>query len=104
MTFAIVGQASSEACPFCFADLLRFGDQFVPETKNRVFCNFFAIADSLLFLQSGNKPLRSRFRCIFGPQFVIGGSGAIPNRKKVAILIDFLFLVLGRLRGGAEVG
>ena len=33
---AIVGQASLEACPFCFADLLRFGDQFVPETKNRV--------------------------------------------------------------------
>lgn len=59
--------------PFCFADLLRFGDQFVPETKNRVVLgNFFAIADSLLSLQSGNKPLCSHFCCILGPQFVIG--------------------------------
>jgi hypothetical protein len=38
---AIVGQASLEACPFCFADLLRFGDQFVPETKNRVVLQLF---------------------------------------------------------------
>ena len=72
--------------------------------KTECFCNFFAIADSLLSLQSGNKPLRSRFCSIFGPQFVIVGSKAIPNRKKVAILVVFLFLVLGRLRDGAEVG
>lgn len=58
---AIVGQASLEACPFCIADLLRFGDQFVPETKNEWFCNFFAITDSLLSLQSGNKPLLAVF-------------------------------------------
>jgi len=38
---AIVGQASLEACPFCFADLLCFGDQFVPETKNRVVLQLF---------------------------------------------------------------
>lgn len=101
---AIVGQPSLEACPFCFADLFRFGDQFVPETKNRVVCNFFAIANSLLSLQSGNKPLRSRFRCIFDPQFVIGGLRAIPNRKKVAILVAFLFLVLGLHRDDAEAG
>jgi hypothetical protein len=38
---AIVGQASLEACPFCFADLLCFGDQFVSETKNRVVLQLF---------------------------------------------------------------
>lgn len=104
LAFAIVGQASLGLAPFvlriCFVSAINS----FQKQKTERFCNFFAIADSLLFLQSGNKPLRSRFRCIFGPQFVIGGSGAIPNRKKVAILVDFLFLVLGRLRGGAEVG
>lgn len=72
--------------------------------KTEWFCSFFAIADSLLSLQSGNKPLCSRFRCIFGPQFVIGGLRAIPNRKKVAILVAFLFLVLGLHRDDAEAG
>ncbi len=79
---AIVGQASLEACPFCFADLLRFGDQFVPETKTESFCNFFAIADSIRDW----------------------GLRAIPNRKKVAILVAILFLVLGLLRNDAEAG
>lgn len=100
---AIVGQASLEACPFCFADLLRFGDQFVPETKTESFCNFFAIADSLLSLQSGNKPLCSRFAA-FWPSIRDWGLRAIPNRKKVAILVAILFLVLGLLRNDAEAG
>ena len=63
--------------------------------KNEWFCNFFAIANSLLSLQSGNKPLCSRFRCIFGPQFVIGGSEQSLIAKKLQFwsLFCFWFLV-----------
>ena len=101
---AIVGHASLEACPFCFADLLRFGDQFVPETKTEWFCNIFAIANSLLSLQSGNKPLCSRFRCIFGPQFVIGGSEQSLIAKKLQFwsLFCFWFLVCFETMSGRD--
>lgn len=63
--------------------------------KTEWFCNFFAIADSLLSLQSGNKLLCSRFCCIFGPQFVIRGSEQSLIAKKLQFwsLFCFWFLV-----------
>ena len=48
-------------------------------------CNFFAIADSLLSVQSTNWLPISRFAALWRP-------AAIPNRKKVAIRGVFLFL------------
>ena len=89
--------------PFVGSALLR--QSIHRKTKIPPFCNFFAIANSLLSLQSGNKPLCSRFRCIFGPQFVIGGSEQSLIAKKVTARANFLFLgPQGQLRGGAIVG
>ena len=92
----------SRAASWCYRSVAT--DQPVEKQKIRLLCNFFAIANSLLSLQSGNKPLCSRFCCIFCSQFVIGGLRAIPNRKKVAILVAFLFLVLGLLRNDVGAG
>lgn len=52
--------------------------------KSRYSCNFFAIADSLLSVQSTNWLPISRFAALWRP-------AAIPNRKKVAIRGVFLF-------------
>ena len=67
----------------------------------RHFCNFFAIRDSFLFPQSGNRLLDSRLPALLHRDLRSGESITIPNRKKVAIRADFLFSISPqRLQGG----
>ena len=61
--------------------------------KSRHFCNFFAIRDSFLFLQSGNRLPNGRLPAFLHRNPRSGEPITIPNRKKVAIRADFLFSV-----------
>ena len=54
------------------------------------FCNFFAIRDSLLSVQSGNGPFRGRFAAFSGLNLLFGVP-PVPNRKKVANRVALLF-------------
>ncbi len=54
------------------------------------FCNFFAIRDSLLSVQSGNGPFRGRFAAFSGLNLLLAYR-AVPNRKKVANRVALLF-------------
>lgn len=76
------------------------------KNKNQsVFATFFAIRGSPPPLQSEKKPLCSRPPALLRSSLRLEGSVAIPNRKKVAALANFLFLgPQGQLRGGAIVG
>ena len=85
-------------------DLSYFGNRFIEKQKSRHFCNFFAIRDSFLFLQSGNRLPNGRLPAFLHRNPRSGEPITIPNRKKVAILADFLFSVplptaLGWCRG-----
>ena len=88
-------------------DLSYFGNRFIEKQKSRHFCNFFAIRDSFLFLQSGNRLPNGRLPAFLHRNPRSGEPITIPNRKKVAIRAEFLFLfslrwlVLGRHRGRA---
>ena len=68
------------------------------------FCNFFAIRDSLLSVQSGNGPFRGRFAAFSGLNLLFGVPRQSLIAKKVAILVAILFLVLGLLRNDAQAG
>ena len=50
------------------------------KTKIERFCNFFAIRDSLLSLQSGNGPLRGRFAAFSGLNLLFG----VPRQSLIA--------------------
>ena len=98
-------------CPVGVIRLLRdlpyCGNRFIEKQKSRHFCNFFAIADSFLFLQSGNRLPNGRLPAFLHRDPRSGEPITIRNRKKVAIRAEFLFLVslrwliLGRHRGRA---
>ena len=76
-------------------------DQPVEKQKIRLLCNFFAIRDSFLFPQSGNRLLNSRLPALLHRDLRSGESITIPNRKKVAIRADCLFSISPqRLQGG----
>ena len=74
----------------------------------RHFCNFFAIRDSFLFPQSGNRLLNSRLPALLHRDLRSGESITIPNRKKVAIrAVIFVFSLpattSGRCRGRGDL-
>ena len=88
-------------------DLSYFGNRFIEKQKSRHFCNFFAIRDSFLFLQSGNRLPNGRLPAFLHRNPRSGEPITIPNRKKVAIRADFLFsvplpTVLGWCRGRGD--
>ena len=88
-------------------DLSYFGNRFIEKQKSRHFCNFFAIRDSFLFLQSGNRLPNGRLPAFLHRNPRSGEPITIPNRKKVAIRADFLFSVplptaLGWCRGRGD--
>ena len=90
-------------------DLPHCGNRFVEKQKSRHFCNFFAIRDSFLFPQSGNRLPNGRLPALLHRDLRSGESITIPNRKKVAIRADFLFSVplptaLGWCRGRGDSG
>ena len=70
--------------------------------KLGIFATFLRLRTPLC----SSKPENSRFCCILGPRSAFWRHATIPNRKKVAIRADFLFLsswggpepVLGRCR------
>ena len=88
-------------------DLPHCGNRLIEKQKSRHFCNFFAIRDSFLFLQSGNRLPNGRLPAILHRNPRSGEPITIPNRKKVAIRADFLFSVplptaLGWCRGRGD--
>ena len=60
--------------------------------KSRRFCNFFAIRDSFPVPSKRKWAVNSHFRRVFRLHSAIGKHTTIPNRKKVAVRTDFLFL------------
>ena len=101
------GYAPMKRFPFAGSALLR--QPVHQKQKSRHFCNFFAIRDSFLFPQSGNRLPNGRLPALLHRDLRSGESITIPNRKKVAIRADFLFSVplptaLGWCRGRGDSG
>lgn len=62
-------------------DLPHCGNRFVEKQKSRHFCNLFAIADSFLFLQSGNRLPNGRLPAFLHRDSRLGKPITIRNRK-----------------------
>ena len=75
------------------------------KNKNQsVFATFLRLGAPLRLCKAKKATLQQT-TCAFTIQSAVGGSVAIPNRKKVAARANFLFLgPQGQLRGGAIVG
>ena len=71
----------------------RCGDSSSVKTKTWLLCNFFSIRNSLSSPQSGIGLANSRLSALLHLNQRLGRHATIPNRKKVTIWIDFLFLV-----------
>lgn len=80
-----IGKKRTQPCPV--AAILPLQKQ-----KSRRFCNLFAIRDSFPVPAKRKWAVNSHFRCVFRLYSTIGEHATIPNRKKVAIRTDFLFL------------
>lgn len=65
--------------------------------KSELFCNFFAIRDSLLSLQSVNRPFRGRFAAFSGRNTCFGTPRQSLIEKKLQFGPYFCFWVPGRL-------
>lgn len=65
--------------------------------KSELFCNFFAIRDSLLSLQSVNRPFRGRFAAFSGRNTCFGTPRQFLIEKKLQFGPYFCFWVPGRL-------
>ena len=70
----------------------RCSDPPIAKTKISTFLQLFCDWQLPSTLATGNKPLHSHFRRVFGQQSAIGEIATIPNRKKVATKAEFLFL------------
>lgn len=81
----------------------RFGDQPAAKTKTPTFLQLFCDCGLFSVSKKQNRTVVQQSTWAFASQSAIGNLQTIPNREKVALRADFLFLSFrGLLQDGSE--